>query len=134
MNRFDEFQKAAVAAQRDAKAASIGKDAGAAVPENTPKNLFQPFQKSEAMERGEAGAVGISAEDAEMEMPRFFAQVAEVKETNKRATAFTDEIEKLHKTALASADAAEQDDCRQKVDVLMAKVNQMTNRTRRILQ
>lgn len=120
MNRLDEFKRAAESAQLELKA-STGSTSYA-------------FEKSAKLEAGEAVAFPITPEDEEMEMPRFFAQVDEVKESNKRASVFTDEIEKLHKVALSSADTAVQEDCSTKIEALMAKVNQITNRTRRILQ
>ena len=135
MNRFVEFQKSAQVAQREAKAETLGREDGAQAPTATATaNLFQPFQKSGAMERGEAVSVSITDEDAEMEMPRFFAQVAEIKKANKLVRQLTVEIEKLHKDSLASADMGVQDECSRQVEVLMGKVNQMTNRTRLALQ
>lgn len=118
MNRMNEFQRAAASAQLDLKASTAASST---------------FQKSAQMEQGEFPPP-LTPEDEEMEMPRFFAQVDEIKESNKRASMFTDEIEKLHKMALASADSSVQNDCSGKIEALMAKVNQITNRTRRILQ
>ena len=125
MNRMSEFQKAAESAQLELKASTAASASAQAT-----------FQKSAKLEAGEATAIviPITPEDEEMEMPRFFAQVDQIKEENKRASLFTDEIEKLHKAALASADSAVQEDCSNKIEALMAKVNQITNRTRRILQ
>lgn len=117
---MSEFQRAADAAQLELKAA-------------TPATA-NTFQKSAKLEAGESVVIPITPEDEEMEMPRFFAQVDEVKEANKRALLFTDEIEKLHKEALSTADSVIQQDCSTKVEALMAKLNQITNRTRRILQ
>lgn len=115
---MNEFQRVAASAQLDLKASTAASST---------------FQKSAQMEKGEFPPP-LTPEDEEMEMPRFFAQVDEIKESNKRASLFTDEIEKLHKVALASADSSVQDDCSGKIEALMAKVNQITNRTRRILQ
>ncbi len=123
MNRMNEFQRAAESAQLELKAST----AASAATGNT-------FQKSVKLEAGEATVIPITPEDEEMEMPRFFAQVDQIKEENKRALLFTEEIEKLHKAALSSADSAVQEDCSNKIEALMAKVNQITNRTRRILQ
>ena len=67
-------------------------------------------------------------------MPRFFGQINEVKEANKRVLLFTEEIEKLHKEALSTADSQASADVSGKIEALMAKVTQMTNRTRRTLQ
>ena len=67
--------------------------------------------------------------DEQMEMPHFYAQVNEIKESNKRVRLFTDEIEKLHKEALSTADSAVSAADERQIEALMAKVNQMTNRT-----
>lgn len=126
MNRLEEFQRATGTAQLDHKARDSVQLGG--------NVLFEPFQKSAAMEAGEAGgakdATPVTAEDAQMEMPRFFAQVKEVKEANKRVLVLTEEIERQHKEALSTA----QSTASETIEALMAKVNQLTNRTRRILQ
>jgi len=135
MDRITEFQQSTQAAQREAKAAAIGTEEGAGkYAPLASVNLFQPFQKSSEMERGEAVAISITDEDAEMEMPRFFAQVTEIKKSDKLVEQLTVEIEKLHKDSLASADMAVQDEVSRQIDVLMSRVNQMTNRTRLALQ
>lgn len=146
MNRLSDFQKATEAAQLEDKAMnqtatsapSASKNASAAV-----QPLYQPFQKSSQMERGEAKDLSgeaadippiITAEDEQMEMPRFFAQVNEIKAANKKIQLYTDEIEKLHKNALSSTDKNKQAELSGQIEALMAKVNQMTNHTRRTLQ
>ena len=140
MNRLSDFQRATEAAQLDQKA--MGQTANSSNAAKGVQPLYQPFQKSSQMERGESADLShaaeippvITAEDEQMEMPRFYAQVNEIKESNKRVRLFTDEIEKLHKEALSTADSAVSADVSGKIEALMAKVNQMTNRTRRTLQ
>lgn len=139
MNRLGDFQRAAEAAQLNQKAqnqtnSSVGQPNGG-------NSLYQPFQKSSQMEKGELQGMTavdippvITVEDEQMEMPRFFAQINDIKESNKRTKTFTDEIEKLHKAALSTADSQESADLSAKIEALMAKVTQMTNKTRRTLQ
>ena len=142
MNRLNDFQRAAEAAQLNKKAQNQTSS------QPTGGNaLYQPFQKSSSMEKGEALALSskdgmtavdippvITAEDEQMEMPRFFAQINDIKEANKRVKTFTVEIEKLHKAALSTADSQESADLSAKIEALMAKVTQMSNKTRRTLQ
>ena len=105
-------------------------------------SLYQPFQKSSQMEKGEARDISnqgeippvITAEDDQMEMPRFHVQTTEIKEANRRVKTFTDEIEKLHKEALSTADSNVSAEVSGKIEALMSKVTQMSNRTRRTLQ
>ena len=118
MNRLNDFQKANEAAQLNKKAA--GEVPATAIgPPKGGNPFFQPFQKSSTMEKGEAlggtrtttaAATSsippvITPEDEQMEMPRFFAQINEIKETNKRVETFTEEIGKLHKEALSTVDS-----------------------------
>lgn len=151
MNRLSDFQKATEAAQLDQKAAKNHQTttttpaAGSSSAASAVQPLYQPFQKSSQMERGEAAGLSrdteteipppiITAEDEQMEMPRFFAQANEIKDSNKRVQLFTDEIEKLHKNALSTPDASESAALSGQIGALTAKVNQMANRTRRTLQ
>lgn len=144
MNRLDDFQRASAAAQLDKKAQT---QTSKVKQPNGGNALYQPFSKSAAMEQGEAMALSreggipateilpiITAEDEKMEMPRFFAQMNEIKESNKRIKVFTEEIEKLHKEALSTADSDVSAECSSKIEALMAKVTQITNKTRRSLQ
>lgn len=140
MNRLNDFQKATEAAQLDHKAMNQTTLAGNSASSSV-QPLYQPFQKSSQMERGEAKDISsgdippmITAEDEQMEMPRFFTQVNEIKESNKRVKLFTDEIEKLHKNALSTPNAEESAAVSGQIEALMSKVNQMTNKTRRTLQ
>lgn len=149
MNRLSDFQKASEAAQLNKQAASGGGSVNNKVKQPNGGNaLYQPFLKSSVMEQGEAKDLSksngtttvdiippiITPEDEQMEMPRFYAQVNEIKEANKRINTFTVEIEKLHKEALSTADSDASADCSSKIEALMAKVTQMTNKTRRSLQ
>lgn len=140
MNRLSDFQRATEAAKLNQKAQTQ-----TAAVSNQPTGgnaLYQPFQKSSAMEKGEAIDLSvkdgippvITKEDAETEMPRFFVQINEIKEANKRVKTFTEEIEKLHKAALSTADSQESADLSSKIEALMAKVTQISNKTRRTLQ
>ena len=143
MNRLNDFQRAAEAAKLDQKAAASTTTALQKQP-NGGNSLYRPFQKSAPVERDEvkdlSGATAvdippvITAEDEQMEMPRFFAQIAEVKESNKRVLVYTEELEKLHKEALSTADSDVSAEVSSKIEALMAKINQITNRTRRTLQ
>lgn len=142
MNRLNDFQRAAELAQLDQKAKT---QTGASMPTGG-NSLYQPFQKSSQMEKGEAVDLSrsgnvtidippvITAEDEQMEMPRFFAQINEIKESNKRIRLFSEEIEKLHKEALSTADSNVSSEVSGKIEALMAKVTQMSNKTRRALQ
>lgn len=113
MNRLNDFQKATEAAQLNQKAyANTNTTTGGENNGNTSSavggnRLYQPFQKSSVMEQGESLSIPpvITPEDEEMEMPRFFAQVNEIKESNKRVHTFMVEISKLHKEALATTDS-----------------------------
>jgi t-SNARE complex subunit (syntaxin) len=146
MNRLSDFQRAAEAAQLNQKAQNQRTSKSSDQPTGG-NALYQPFQKSSAMEKGEAINLShltvkegippppiITKEDAETEMPRFFVQINEIKEANKRVKTFTEEIEKLHKAALSTADSQESADLSSKIEALMAKVSQMSNKTRRTLQ
>ncbi len=138
MNRLSDFQRAAEVAQLDKKA----KTQTSGVMPTGGNSLYQPFQKSSQMEKGEAASLSVSvdippvitAEDEQMEMPRFFAQINEIKEGNKRVRLFTEEIEKLHKEALSTSDSDVSSEASGKIEALMAKVTQISNKTRRTLQ
>lgn len=143
MNRLSDFQRATEAAQLNQKAHNTT----ASNRPNGGNALYQPFQKSSVMEKGEAIDISaregmtavdippvITAEDEQMEMPRFFTQINDIKEANKRVKTFTDEIEKLHKAALSTADSQESAELSSKIEALMAKVTQISNKTRRTLQ
>lgn len=142
MNRLNDFQKATEAAQLDQKAASA--TVKSQKQPNGGNPLYQPFQKSVPVGKGEAGDLSgataveippvITAEDEQMEMPRFFAQIGEIKDANKRVLLYTDELEKLHKEALSTADSDVSAEVSGKIEALMAKITQITNRTRRSLQ
>ena len=141
MNRLSDFQRATEAAHLEQKAAN--QTAKATGPVAAVQPLYVPFQRSSQMERGETGGnlsgegeirPVLTAEDEQMEMPRFFAQVHEIKEANQRVKAFTEEIEKLHREALSTADSNVSAEASRKIEALMARINQMTNRTRRTLQ
>lgn len=144
MNRLHDFKTASEAAQLDKRAKT---QTSKMKQPNGGNSLYQPFSKSAAMEQGEVAALSkeggmtavdippiITAEDEQMEMPRFFAQINEIKEANKRIKVFTEEIEKLHREALSTADSDVSAECSSKIEALMAKVTQITNKTRRALQ
>ena len=116
MNRLNDFQKANEAAQLNQKAAGAAPVTTVTGPPKGGNPFFQPFQKSSTMEKGEvlSGTANpnaadippvITPEDEQMEMPRFFAQINEIKDTNKRVETFTEEIGKLHKEALSTVDS-----------------------------
>ncbi len=114
MNRLNDFQKANEAAQLNQKAAGEVPVTATGPPKGG-NPFFQPFQKSSTMEKGEALSGTrtdtsnippvITPEDEQMEMPRFFTQMNEIKDTNKRVETFTEEIGKLHKEALSTVDS-----------------------------
>jgi t-SNARE complex subunit (syntaxin) len=140
MDRLNDFQRASEAAQLNLKAHDYNKKEHGALPKGG-NPLFQPFQSDNVQKTvilSDAVSVEIppviSAEDEQMEMPRFFGQINEVKESNKRVLVFMDELEKLHREALSTADSEASEAISGKIEVLMGKLNQMTNRTRRTLQ
>lgn len=99
------------------------------------------FERADQLEKGDAGtgsgataAPVIGYEEETLQMPEFYKQCEEVTNNAKVVEKLTDELEKLHKSALNAATADESGDTSAKIDVITAKTNSLSNKSRTILK
>jgi syntaxin 1B/2/3 len=69
-----------------------------------------------------------------MNMKHFYEQCEEISNNTKKVEMFTSELDKLHKQALTTTGSEASSDTSSKIDIITAKVNQLSNQSRNTLK
>lgn len=95
------------------------------------------FEQADALERGQPDAPtapAVSADDELLRMAEFLKQCDDMTANTKKVDTLGHELERLHKTALATASTEESGEASAKIDVITAKINSLSNQNRAMLK
>ncbi|PJF19852.1 hypothetical protein PSACC_00334 [Paramicrosporidium saccamoebae] len=92
------------------------------------------YEQADRLERGDPPPTETNIEDEAMNMKHFYEQCEEISSHTKKVEMFTSELDKLHKQALTTTGSEASADTSSKIDIITAKVNQLSNQSRNTLK